>query len=137
MSPYRSTEQATIEVRHGRTRGRVRRKTAGFLLLIPVFSATPWVFGYGTLWTLVRWSVILVFGVVLASAGRSRSAFVRLCALTWSRGDRFGATMLLFGVITPRYSAKRIARNKAALEAAQVGMPKEWWFNSFADRDDK
>ena len=137
MNPYRSAERGTIEVRHGRTRRRVRRKTVGFLLMIPVFSATPWVFGYGTWWTLVPWSVVLVFGIVLASAGRSRSAFVRLCALTWNRGDRFGATMLLFGVITPHYSPKRIERNKAALAAAQVGMPKEWWFNSFAKRDDE
>lgn len=45
--------------------------------------------------------------------------------------------MLFFNVIEPRYSAKRIARNKAALAAAQVGMPKEWWFDSFAKRDDE
>ena len=94
-------------------------------------------FGYGTWRTLVPWSCFLAFAILLAIAGRSRSAFVRLCALQWNRGDRFGATLLFFNVIEPRYSAKRIARNKAALEAAQVGMPKEWWFNSFADRDDK
>lgn len=136
MNPYRNVERATIEVQHGRTRRRVRRKTTGFLLMVPVMFSTPWAFGFGTTWSLVPWVMLLLTSILLASAGRSRSAFVRLCALTWSRGDRLGATMLLFGVITPKYSAKRIARNKAALEAAQVGMPKEWWFNSFADRND-
>lgn len=120
MNPYRNVERATIEVRHGRTRRRVRRKNAGYLLLVLVMFACPIAIAAGP-WTLVPLGGVLVVAVALAFAGRSRSAFVRLCALTWSRGDRFGATMLLFGVITPRYSAKRIARNKAALAASDTG----------------
>ena len=121
MNPYHDTERRTIDVRHGRTRRRVRRKTAGFLLIALSLCVTPWVFGYAAWWTLAPWATFVVFAIVLASAGRSRSAFVRLCALQWSRGDRFGATMLLFGVTKPRYSAKRIARNAAALAASDSG----------------
>jgi hypothetical protein len=123
MNPYRETQRATIEVRRGRTRRRVLRKTIGFLLMVPVAFVTPWLSIGGT-WSLGAWVALLLTSIVLASAGRSRSAFVRLCALQWNRGDRLGATLLLFNVIEPRYSAKRIAKNKAALEAAQVGMPK-------------
>jgi hypothetical protein len=65
-----------------------------------------------------------IAGITLATAGRSRTPYTRLCALQWNRGDRLGAVLLFFNVIEPRYSAKRIARNAAALEAAQVGMPK-------------
>ena len=61
---------------------------------------------------------------MIAASGRSRTPFTRLCALQWNRGDRFGAMLLFFNVIEPRYSAKRIARNKAALEATQMGMLK-------------
>jgi hypothetical protein len=122
MNPYRETNRSTIEVERGRTRRRVRRKTAGYFLIVLAFGATPWVFGYGTWWTLTPWSCFVAFAILLAFVGRSRSAFVRLCALTWNRGDRLGATLLLFGVITPRYSAKRIARNKAALAAADSGL---------------
>jgi len=81
------------------------------------------VFPHGV-WAMGVWGLVSVVAIALACAGRSRSAFVRLCALTWNRGDRLGATLLLFEVIEPRYSAKRLARNKAALAAAQVGMPK-------------
>ena len=121
MNPYREIERVTIEIKRGRTQRRIRRKTAGYLLITLAFGATPWVFGYGTLWTLTPWGCFLAFALLLAFVGRSRSGFVRLCALTWNRGDRFGATLLLFGVITPRYSAKRIARNKAALAASDTG----------------
>jgi hypothetical protein len=89
--------------------------------MVPVISSTPWAFGYATMASLVPWAVLLVTSIILASAGRSRSAFVRLCALTWNRGDRLGATLLLFEVIEPRFSAKRIARNKAALAASDTG----------------
>jgi hypothetical protein len=119
MNPYRDIERATIEVRRGRTRRRLRRKNAGYLLLVLDMCALLGI-GYGS-WVLVPFAIVFVVAISLAFAGRSRSAFVRLCALTWNRGDRLGATMLLFGVITPRYSAKRLARNKAALAASDTG----------------
>ena len=126
MNPYRNVERATIEVRHGRTRRRVRRKTAGFLLIVIDMFMCPIAIGFGV-WTLVPLSVVLMIAIVLATAGRSRSAFVRLCGFTWSRGDRLGAALLLFGVITPRYSPKRIARNKAALAASDTGERICYW----------
>ena len=115
----------------------------GYCARTPVFccvSATlvcPWVLALGDLSKVLPWIATVVVGIILLSAGRSRTPYTRLCALQWNRGDRFGAVMLFFNVTEPRYSAKRIARNKAALEAAQVGMPKECWFNSFAKRDDQ
>ena len=114
-----------------------QRKMAGILLAmfsgwVSSFSSQRW-----GIWTLGVCAAGVVAGITIAIAGRSRIPHTRLCALQWNRGDRFGAVMLFFNVTEPRYSAKRIARNKAALEAAQVGMPKECWFNSFAKRDDQ
>jgi hypothetical protein len=80
-----------------------------------------WAFGFG--------APAAIVGIALAVFGHSRTPLTRLCTLQWNRGDRVGATLLFFGVIEPRYSAKRIADNKAAVEAAQVGMPKIRLYN--------
>jgi len=122
MNPYRDNHVRVIESRRaGRKRG--ARKTFGALLFALQAFDVIFVIPHGV-WAMGVWGLVSVVAIALACAGRSRSAFVRLCALTWNRGDRLGATLLLFEVIEPRYSAKRLARNKAALAAAQVGMPK-------------
>ena len=131
MNPYRESAYATIEIKRGRTRRRTRRKTAGWLMMIAVCASLPFSIGLGAL-ALLASGVVVSAGMAMAFAGRSRSGFVRLCALQWNRGDRLGAALLLFNVIEPRYSAKRIARNAAALAAAQVGMPK-WKYVPFVD----
>jgi len=135
MNPYRSV---SVEPRSSTCRKRrtSQEKTAVVLLVIvaAVLAAFIW---QGSTWLLCAGGGAILIFIAVAMSGRSRTPHTRLCALQWNRGDRFGAVMLFFNVTEPRYSAKRIARNKAALEAAQVGMPKEWWFNSFAKRDDK
>jgi hypothetical protein len=131
MNPYRENQACAIEARCTRRRGSLR-KTLGALLITLQACDAYFALRCG-MWGL--WIVASFFAIIIACPGRSRTPFTRLCALQWNRGDRLGATLLFFNVIEPRYSAKRIARNKAALAAAQVGMPKEWWFNSFADRD--
>jgi hypothetical protein len=131
MNPYRDNRLPPIELRR-RRRGSVR-KTIG-LLLIAIQACDAYLAVRSGMWGL--WIVGSFWAIVIASVGRSRTPYTRLCALQWNRGDRLGAALLFFNVIEPRYSAKRIARNRAALAAAQVGMPKEWWFNSFAKRED-
>jgi hypothetical protein len=135
MNPYRDNAAFTLEPRRTVRKQGVRKTIGALLFALQAFDVI-FVIPHGA-WALGVWGMISLVAIMLACVGRSRSAFIRLCALTWNRGDRLGATLLLFEVIQPRYSAKRIARNKAALAAAQVGMPKEWWFNSFAKRDDQ
>ncbi len=64
-------------------------------------------------WSLSICACFALSGIVLAVVGRSRNPHTRLCALTWNHGDRLGAALLFFGVFTPRYSKKRLARTHA------------------------
>ena len=132
MNPYRDNlVPISAAPRRVRKRLTAQRKTAGFFLVVAAIHAAvvawmkepelgPWPF--------VACVGLIVLGIVLVIAGRSRTPYTRLCSLLWNRGDRVGATMLFFNVIQPRYSEKRLARNRAALEAAQVGMPKHHGF---------
>jgi hypothetical protein len=89
-------------------------------------------------WALGLGALAVAVGVILAVCGRSRTPLTRLCALQWNRGDRFGAALLFFNLVAPHYSAKRLARNEAALEVARVGMFKPRWFAfHFVDYDDE
>lgn len=119
MNPYRQSEVPAIE--HRVRRKGSARKTIGALLIMLQACDAYFAVRDG-MWGL--WIVGSFFAIVIACPGRSRTPYTRLCALQWNRGDRLGAVLLFFNVIEPRYSAKRIARNKAALQAAQVGMPK-------------
>jgi hypothetical protein len=67
----------------------------------------------------------LLVGVLPAS---NRDAKARLCRILWHRGDRGTAVGVYTGWVTLRYSKKRLARNAAALAAAQVAMPKHHGF---------
>ena len=119
MNPYRDNGAPAIAV--GRTRRARGRQVIGALLITLQACDAYFAVRSGMC---VLWIVGSVLAIMIACPGRSRTPFTRLCALQWNRGDRLGAVCLFFNVIEPRYSAKRIARNKAALEAAQVGMPK-------------
>src|SRR5512142_570351 len=116
MNPYRQSEVPAIEPRVRREGS--ARKTIGALLIMLQACDAYFAVRDG-MWGL--WIVVSFFAIVIACPGRSRTPYTRLCALQWNRGDRLGAVLLFFNVIEPRYSAKRIARNKAALQAAQVG----------------
>lgn len=122
MNPYRQSPLQGARTRRRRFVSTSSRKTAGLLLatlgvyLAPLALIKTWLLGGAAL--------LVCLGVIIAITGRSRTPLTRLAALTWHRGDRFGALLLLFNVVTPRYSQKRIAKQKAALAAAQAsGIP--------------
>jgi hypothetical protein len=119
MNPYRDARVVVESVRPRRSPFSSPRKTAGlFLATVSAMSSGP--LACVGKWALACAGLCALFGVALMVIGRSRTPLTRLCALTWNRGDRFGAAMLFFGVVTPRYSAKRIARQRAALAAVQA-----------------
>jgi len=122
MSPYRDT-RCVVPVRARGKRGRrtTRRKFAGCLLAAIALRALGLLWHDDTMLELCLASIIV--GLVMATWGRSRTPFARLCALQWNRGDRLGAVLLFFNVAEPRCSAKRRARNRDLLEAAQGGVP--------------
>lgn len=129
MNPYRDNVVTIETPRRPRKRLTAWRKIAGALLAVAAGNALLLCAAQGRAgWAIAACAASFVLGMIMAIAGRSRMPYTRLCALLWSRGDRFGATLLFFNVIEPRYSAKRIARNAAALAAAQVGMPKHRGF---------
>ncbi len=119
MNPYRSTPLAQ-SITAPRRHPRVRRKTFGYALI--AIGATGPAFDFST-WALVACGVTILLGIALAAIGRSRTPYTRLCSLVWHRGDRFGATLLFFNVIEPRSSAKRLARNRAAVAAVSARCP--------------
>jgi hypothetical protein len=135
MSPYRQCSSVECRASHRKRSTPVREKLAAILLTLIAADLAAFIWRGSTWILVVGGTAIIVFIAILLSA-RSRTPFTRLCALQWNRGDRLGATLLFFNVIEPRYSPKRIARNKAALEAAQVGMPKYRSFSTLMRRDE-
>lgn len=115
MSPYRSSSSSPTLVAR-RRHPAARRKTFGIILFACGATAAGPAVAISTL-AVACAGVVAFLGLALAITGRSRTPLTRLCALAWHRGDRLGATMLLFGVIQPRYSARRIAKNRAAVVA--------------------
>ena len=127
MNPYRENIVAITAPRRKRLTS--QRKSAGILFAIAAAHGAAFAFIDGTVPWIFRLCVgLFILGVVLTFAGRSRSPIMRLSAILWSRGDRFGATMLFLGVIRPTFSAKRLERNRVALERAQIDMPKHHGF---------
>ncbi len=125
MNPYRDNITSETATRRPPKRRSRRRKDAGALLAVVAGNALVLAAAQEREGRVIAACAgLFVLGMILAIAGRSRMPYTRLCAIMWSRGDRLGATLLYFNVIEPRYSAKRIARNAAALAAAQVGMLK-------------
>lgn len=82
--------------------------------------------------------------IVILAFGQARTrATTRLARIAWHHGDWFGAVTLYLGMATLLYSRpqtpKSIARTRAALNAAQVGMPKFHTLSSLvfpSERDD-
>lgn len=137
MNPYREMSAAVSAAsapRRRRGRWGARRKLAGYLLGAIAARAI------GFLWqdprTLALCVALVIFGFANAMWGRSRTPLTRLCALLWNRGDRLGAVLLFSNLDTPRYSMKRVARNREELEWAQEGMPKIRMYNRFPFLDD-
>jgi hypothetical protein len=127
MSPYREMQPVSEQCCGRSRRWTARRKLGGILLSAFALRAIGFTWPYP--WALGISVLAIATGLLIAFFGRSRTPFTRLCALQWNRGDRLGAALLFFNVTEPRYSAKRIAWNEAACEAAQVGMmPKHRWF---------
>ena len=137
MSPYRTAHEPVQAEWRGRGRWRWTsgRKFAGILLAaVALRAAGLW---HDTTCEIEICGAAFIVGIVLAVCGRSRTPYTRLCARHWNRGDRLGAVLLFFNVIEPRVSLKRVAQNKAALAAAQLGMPKPRLYNVPFVHDDE
>jgi hypothetical protein len=118
MNPYRANPPVeSTEIR--RRSPKIGRRDVGYLFVAGAAAVIGPAIGEG-LWAIAGSAAMLVVGIGLAAIGRSRTPHTRLCALVWNRRQRLDAVMLFFNVIQLRHSAKRIARNRAAVAAASA-----------------